>query len=47
MDKHCIGCGLPDLKITYGRKPLIIDEKGLCTFCNDYEENKKLYEVNF
>ena len=47
MKEKCIQCGLPDLKITYGRNPLLIDENGLCLFCKDYNENKQYYDVNF
>lgn len=47
MNKYCIQCGLPDLRITYGREPLFIDEKGLCIFCNDYNANQRFYEVDF
>jgi hypothetical protein len=46
LGKYCVQCGLPDLRITYGREPLFIDEKGLCIFCNDYNANPKLYEVD-
>jgi hypothetical protein len=47
MKKTCIQCGLPDLKITYGRNSLSINENNVCIFCNDYNENKKYYDVNF
>lgn len=43
----CKQCGLPNYKLSYGRKDLEIDNDGICQFCNDFNTAGKTYNINY
>ncbi|OPX42338.1 hypothetical protein CLHUN_37560 [Ruminiclostridium hungatei] len=47
MGRKCIQCGMPDLKVTYGRKPIHIHEDGVCDYCSEYNKYQSLYTMDF
>lgn len=47
MTTICKQCGIPDLKLTYSRETLPISHDNVCLFCEDYNETRKLYELDF
>lgn len=43
----CKQCGLPQLKLSYGRQELKLNEEGICAFCQEYNSTPDMYQLNY